>query len=196
MKVSIASLDNPTDPLIIKPSESIPDVPPAPDYALSAVGDMQQACDTIVFKMGNRIIGQVLEIGPSEIKYRDCDNPSGPAIAVLLSDVYVIKHPNGTRDYFHAESPNVSQQNSYTSGQDYKARLKTEGLGLAGFIAGITGLFIFGFPLGALAIVFGIISLGKIKRHPDRYKGKGLATASLILGLVGVIGLAILLATM
>jgi hypothetical protein len=43
---------------------------------------------------------------------------------------------------------------------------------LAGTLFGISG------------IVFGAISLGKIKKNPDKYKGKGLATAGLVTGII------------
>jgi hypothetical protein len=64
---------------------------------------------------------------------------------------------------------------------------KTEKLGLTGFILSLVGwVLIYGSPLCILGIVFGAISLGKIKRNPKKYKGKGFAIASLILGIVGL----------
>ncbi len=71
---------------------------------------------------------------------------------------------------------------------------KIEGLGLAGMIVGLVGLFILGIPCGIVAIVFGAISLAKIKIHPEKFKGKGFAIASLVLGIVDVVVLLILLA--
>jgi hypothetical protein len=71
---------------------------------------------------------------------------------------------------------------------------KTEGLGLAGFITGLVGLFIFGILFGLIAIIFGAISLGKINKNPDKFKGKGFAITSLILGIIDVAAFLILLA--
>lgn len=75
---------------------------------------------------------------------------------------------------------------------------KVEGLGLAGFIIGWVGLFMplaLGLIMCILAIIFGAISLGRIKRNPEKYKGKGFALTSLIVGIVGV-GIVLLLAAL
>jgi hypothetical protein len=152
------------------------------------VKSSQTACDSIILKPGNIITGKILEIGLSEIKYRECENLDGPVISILKSDVFVIKYPNGTRDYFNSEVP-------VSSGSSVNMQ-KTEGLGLAGFIASLVGLFVLGIPLGLLAVIFGIISQGKLKRNPGKYKGRGFARASIIIGMIDVIGMIILLSLM
>ena len=69
-----------------------------------------------------------------------------------------------------------------------------EGLGLAGFIVSLAGLIILGIPFGIVGIVFGGISLGKINKNPDKYKGKGFAIGSLVIGIIDIIGVLLLLA--
>lgn len=62
------------------------------------------------------------------------------------------------------------------------------GLGILGFIVPF-------FPCIA-AIVFGIIALNKINSEPDKFKGRGMAIAGIILGVLGIIfiiGLAVLM---
>ena len=60
---------------------------------------------------------------------------------------------------------------------------KTEKLGLAGFILSILGLIPFiGIPFAIMAYIFGVKSLRKIKKDPKKYKGKGYARASQIIG--------------
>jgi hypothetical protein len=51
------------------------------------------------------------------------------------------------------------------------------------------------FLLGAVAIVFGALSLTRIRKEPGRFKGRGLAIAGMVAGLVsaGVILLYLLL---
>jgi len=71
---------------------------------------------------------------------------------------------------------------------------KTNGSALAGFILSLVGLFIFGFILGVLAIIFSAIGLGKIKKDPAKWKGKGMAIAGLIIGIVDIIGWLIVIA--
>jgi hypothetical protein len=155
---------------------------------------LQILCDTIVLKPGNMIVGKVLEIGLNEIKYRECENLDGPVISILKSDVFVIKYPNGTRDYFNSEAP-VSYSNTLNNSGTAKIK-KSEGLGTAGFIAGLVGLFVAGILLGSFAVISGIISLSKINRHPEKYKGRGIAIASLVIGLIDVIGVLLLLSSM
>jgi Domain of unknown function (DUF4190) len=66
---------------------------------------------------------------------------------------------------------------------------KMEKHGLTGFILSIFGLIpIVGLPLAILGLVFGIKSLRKIKRNPELYKGKGFAIASIVLGVLGIVG--------
>ncbi len=63
----------------------------------------------------------------------------------------------------------------------------TDGFAIAGFVTGVVGLFAFGIILGILAIVFSGISLKRIRRDPDLKKGRGLAIAGLILGIVATV---------
>jgi uncharacterized membrane protein len=66
---------------------------------------------------------------------------------------------------------------------------KNEGLGIAGFILGIVGWFTpyLGFIMCLLALIFGAVSLGKIVRNPDKFKGKGFAITALIMGILGIL---------
>jgi uncharacterized membrane protein len=65
---------------------------------------------------------------------------------------------------------------------------KIEKHGLTGFILSILGLFpIIGLPLAILGVIFGARSLRKIHRDSTRYKGKGFAITSIILGVIGII---------
>jgi hypothetical protein len=148
-------------------------------------------CDTIILKSGALLIGKVEEIGQSEIKYRKCNNLTGPLISISKSEVSSIHYSNGTRDFFDPSDAYIPNRPIPT--YNYNPVLKIEGLGLAGFISSLVGLFIAGIPLGAVAIVFGGISLSKIKKQPQKFKGKGFAIASIIIGIIAVAGMIILL---
>jgi hypothetical protein len=64
---------------------------------------------------------------------------------------------------------------------------KTEKFGLVGFIFSFLGLFPFlGLPFSILAIIFGAVSLRKIKHYPEQYKGIENARASLVIGIIGL----------
>lgn len=65
--------------------------------------------------------------------------------------------------------------------------LQTNGLGVAGFVSSLVGLFIFGIVLGAMAVIFCAIALGQINKQPGKWKGKGLVIAGLVIGLLDII---------
>ncbi len=164
------------------------------DGSKDAKPSQQTKCDTILLKSGGILIGKVEEIGQSEIKYRKCNNLTGPLISIMKYDVSGILYSNGTRDLFGpSDTPIPNQVNfpTYTN----NTTLKTEGLGLAGFISGFVGLFIASIPLGIIAVIFGLISLSKIRRNPQRLRGKGFAITAIVLGIVDVVVMIILLAS-
>lgn len=70
---------------------------------------------------------------------------------------------------------------------------KMEAFAVVGFVSGLVGLFVFGYVLGAVAIVFSAISLIRIKKAPAEKKGKGLAVTGLIIGIVDIVLLTALL---
>lgn len=152
----------------------------------------QDRCDTIVLKSGKNLVGKVEEIGLTEIKYRNCNNLSGPIISIAKSSASAILFSNGSHEIFTVDEPALQSYNASNTGNTDERLV--EGFGIAGLAAGVVGLFIAGIPLGAVAIVFGAISLSRIKKNPMKYKGKGLAIASLILGLVDVVAMIIILA--
>jgi hypothetical protein len=76
----------------------------------------------------------------------------------------------------------------YNNGRSVRDDRHTEGLGLTGFILTlIAWVLVYTAPLCILGIIFGAVSIHKIRRYPEKYKGKGLAITSLILGIVGLV---------
>ena len=65
--------------------------------------------DRLTLKSGEEINSKVLEITPSEVKYKPSDNPNGPLIVIMKSDVFMIKYENGKKEVFNviAENPPV-----------------------------------------------------------------------------------------
>jgi len=61
-------------------------------------------------------------------------------------------------------------------------------LGIFGVFLTLSGIIGVGCPLGLLAIVFGVIALVKLKKNPQ-LRGRGMAVAGLILGIIAMIGL-------
>jgi hypothetical protein len=74
------------------------------------------------------------------------------------------------------------------AGQRQEKKPKKEPLGVIGFIFAFLGFIpIVGIFFSLLAIIFGSISLSKTKRNPGKYKGSGLATASIVIGSIALI---------
>lgn len=67
------------------------------------------------------------------------------------------------------------------------------GFAVAGFVCAVVGVFVAGFLLGTLGVVFSAIAMNKIKKNPEKFKGKGMAIAGLVIGIVAVVGAAIVL---
>lgn len=163
-------------------------------------------CDLITLKSGEKIEGLVAAITDVDVKYKSCRNIDGPTLLVEKQNVLMIEYSNGTKVNFTTNSPDTKkEQNEYVNPQPNSSQSATvdekpkklEILGLIGFIASLTGIFVAGIPLGSLAIVFGVISLFKIKNHPEKFKRKrGFAIASILIGLLAVIGAIVFLALM
>jgi hypothetical protein len=64
---------------------------------------------------------------------------------------------------------------------------RTNNFAVASLVLGIVGvLMCFLFVPSILAVIFGAVGLSQIKQQPFVYRGRGLATAGLVLGLIGV----------
>jgi hypothetical protein len=147
-------------------------------------------CDIIILKTGEEIKCHVSEIGLHEIKYKKCDNPSGPTISVSKSDVFMIKYPNGTKDVIvNVKKEEEQKISSRPTGTDERVM---NGFALAGFILSLVSFIGFvsiyvGFILGIAAIIFASIALYQIKRNKEKYKGKGLAIAALVISIIATV---------
>ena len=64
------------------------------------------AQDVIVKKDGNIIRSKVLEVTPSDIKYKKESNPNGPTYTIHISDVMSINYENGENEHFENNSAN------------------------------------------------------------------------------------------
>lgn len=138
----------------------------------SAKGFYSQAddCDTIFLKSGSRLNVKITGTGLIRIRYRECNNPDGAINSLPKSKISFVRYGN---------------QDSIPKNT---ARRKSDPVGIAGFILTIAGLPFLGslsFALISLLMtgcLLGWISSNRIKKHPDKYKGKGLAEISIVLG--------------
>jgi hypothetical protein len=56
--------------------------------------------DLITFFNGDEIKSKVIELTPSEVKYKKFDNLEGPIYTSLKSEILMIKYQNGNKDVF------------------------------------------------------------------------------------------------
>jgi len=78
----------------------------------------------------------------------------------------------------------------YQGAAPYFAPQKTNGMAIASLVLGIVG----GCGIGSiLALVFGYVARGQIDRSQGREGGRGLATAGIIIGYIGIIGIFVLI---
>lgn len=78
------------------------------------------AQDLIIMKNGDEIKSKVKEITLDVIKYRKHENPDGPVISVLKSEVFMIKYENGTKDIFTKEKKENTEVNYQPVNKDNK----------------------------------------------------------------------------
>lgn len=75
--------------------------------------------------------------------------------------------------------------------QSLDAAKPMNGLAVAGFVLAIAGFVVFDLLLigAVLGIVFSAIALAQLKKREGEQRGRGLAIAGLVLGIVGLLGL-------
>ncbi|GAC1367435.1 MAG: hypothetical protein NVSMB30_01620 [Hymenobacter sp.] len=56
------------------------------------------AQDLLTKRNGDELTVKVVEVTPTEVKYRRLDNPDGPLISVWRADVFMIRYANGTKE--------------------------------------------------------------------------------------------------
>lgn len=145
--------------------------------ALTIETKEETPCDSIKLKNGEVKLGVVKEIGAYGITYGSCDDPKSLNI-VERSSVESIRYSNGKEELVSA----IVQPK-----QKVEEKRQVEGFGILGFILSILGFFIAGIPLGIGAIVFGIVSIGRIASYPSKFKGAAFGIIALILGLIVLI---------
>jgi len=59
------------------------------------------AQDVIVLKSGDEIKSLVQEVGTEYVKYKKFDNQTGPVYNVAISEIFMIKYANGSKDVFN-----------------------------------------------------------------------------------------------
>ena len=98
--------------------------------------------DVITFKNGDEFKAKVIEITPSEIKYKRFDSLDGPTRVALKTEVFAINYANGTRELF-----NTITDNTVTAGKPVEKPVKAGevAIGISPVIYTEQALFMLGF---------------------------------------------------
>ena len=72
---------------------------------LALMSSAARAQDLLTKRNGDELAVKVVEITPTEVKYRRTDNPDGPLISVGRADVFLIRYANGSKELFNAQGP-------------------------------------------------------------------------------------------
>lgn len=121
-------------------------------------GPDSNAFDTIYFNNGDIILGKVTEIKRKKITYQTSDQIDGEPIVVKTKSISEIRYGDPID---HIQRKTIPSEIT---------------------VSAISAILSFLFIPGLQAIIFGIIGLKKVKREPKKYKGKGWAWFSIILG--------------
>lgn len=68
-----------------------------------SISTLAASQDVITFKNGNEKRVKVLEVSPTEVKYKSYDNLEGPLYNDQKSSIFMIKYENGLKDVFGVE---------------------------------------------------------------------------------------------
>lgn len=105
------------------------------------------SCDWIVFKNGDDLKAQIIEISKTEVRFKKCDSPDGPTRVEEITDILFIKYSNGEKEVFNS----LTEKGSKSSG---KVGAIIFGV-LSVILGGLVFLF-FNALIGMLVIYIGI----------------------------------------
>lgn len=71
-------------------------------FFLALLSGASHAQDLLTKRSGEELPVKVVEITPSEVRYRRADNPDGPLISVMRADVFMIRYANGVKEVLNA----------------------------------------------------------------------------------------------
>ncbi|WP_033370542.1 hypothetical protein [Hymenobacter norwichensis] len=89
-------------------------------FSLLLLSLSARAQDVLTKTNGDELNVKVLEITPTEVRYKRTDNPDGPLITVRRSDVFMVRYANGTKEVLgtgvSTGPPSAKPATPYTTG--------------------------------------------------------------------------------
>lgn len=151
--------------------------------------------DVITLRDGKDITVKVIEVSSKFIKYKRCDNLTGPLIVVNTDNVFMIKYANGSKEVFKKSLVLDQDRPNQTSEQiQIKPAIEKKYNDMA--IASLaTFILYFTIILAPLPFIFGLIALNQFKKNPEKYKGKWMAIVGATPGIIALCILLLLMLT-
>ncbi len=162
-------------------------------------------CDVMLLTNGEEISVKIIEITPTDVKFKRCDNLEGPIKMISKNYIFSITHLDGKKEVFKKEDGSIpvstetsSKLNSTKNDSDDREM----GLAIVSLAFGVLALlfisvfgsdfedyYFFKIILGSLvgsilAIKSGTSQLEKIREHPKFYRGRVIAIIGLFLGVL------------
>jgi len=109
---------------------------------LQQTSDQQLSQDLIIMKNGNIIEAKILEISPSEIRYKRIEHLDGPTIVILAADVLSVRYENGRQEIINAvpaAGQTAQAKNSQNTAIDPNKFIFGINANAGGFIGNILG---------------------------------------------------------
>lgn len=142
--------------------------------------------DLILKKNGDEIKSKVVEVLKTEIKYKKHENLSGPIYSIDLSEVFMVRYENGSKDVFNVISnPGGNIIESFGSRQEAaKNDLKNSPSSVdIGRLVSVGGKYVFinSVPIAKYEVVFTFSNLMDFQdlANPTKTKEKSLNNANI-----------------
>ena len=145
--------------------------------------------DLIKLRNGETVNAKVIEITDEVIKYKRCDNLTGPLISVSKENVFSIKYSNGNEEIIKGNSQNSQTKANKPQSKSASGGKKTHPMAIVTIAIAAASVLLF--PLFAIvALCIAPSALRKIRAEPNVYDGEDLIKIAKIISWI-VIGLMI-----
>lgn len=187
-KKTVSNHEN-SEPLIVSQNSSN-DKPIFSDTKKAFIPLKDTCGDRILYKNGEEVLAKVIEITDNQIKYKRCDNLSGPLFVVTKQKIELIIYNNGVKETItnNIEAP----INTPSQPQPAYQNKTTSPYAITAVVLAAAGIFIIPFIGSIISLIFASMAEMEIKSNPTKYEGLELVKVARIIDWV-IISLFILL---
>ncbi|MEM9992501.1 MAG: DUF4190 domain-containing protein [Bacteroidota bacterium] len=153
-------------------------------------------CARIVTRQGDVLEVELMTLGNEKITYKRCGKKDTFVHEINVKEVLRVTNTDGEILYQAKENKEAIASVGYRKYdvRDYP-NARVHGMAIAFLVLGIStffiSVFILALMLGIIAIALGATARNQILKNPEQWKGKGAATAGMVLGIVATALLAI-----